>query len=53
MEFQEWFNELLQVSRENGEPELVKRNDPNSYLEYFLDGDTPLQAYRDLVSHPY
>lgn len=43
--FEQWFNALVQHARDDDNEGLINVEDPDSYHEYYEDGDTPEQAY--------
>ena len=45
--FELWFQALLLYARERGEPDLIDRNSPETYMEYFDDGDDIATCFED------
>lgn len=43
--FEVWFKELLKVAEERDAVNLIDQSDPQTYLEYFDDGDSPEDAF--------
>ena len=43
--FEHWFAALIEYAKSEDQPDLVNEEDPDSYLEYFEDGDSPEEAY--------
>ena len=43
--FEVWFKELLKVAEERDAVDLIDQSDPQTYLEYFDDGDSPEDAF--------
>ena len=43
--FEVWFKELLKVAEERDAVDLIDQSDPQTYLEYFDEGDSPEDAF--------
>jgi hypothetical protein len=52
MSFVIWFEELILIAKGDSSGYIVDVDDPESYREYYDDGDTPEQAFvTELNSH--
>jgi hypothetical protein len=47
MTFEEWFKQLLEYAAQMGAEGAVDIYNPESYREYYDDGDSPEDAYHD------
>lgn len=43
--FDSWFKELLAYAKESEFPDLIDAEDPDAYMEYYDDGDSPADCF--------
>lgn len=45
MDFESWFNHLVIYARDDNNEDLINKEDPESYRDYWEDGDSPEDTY--------
>lgn len=49
--FESWFAALYEIAFSRGCPEIINMDDPDSYRDYYDDGDSPEECFLNELSY--